>query len=717
MLRVGNPHHPSMPMFVGDGNPLRLNVLVGLSSATDSQEERLRIAEDCSLFGADSVQDVSVAGDLETFKRRLAQRASVTCGTVLAYEYTSSLRKMDRWSLSQARKALRSLLKRDCSSGYGFFTVHGVPSRRLMGRVRWDRGIPLSSRGAFLLSQIMDRHHVENPLLECFDEVLEILSEAGGTIGLGSAFRPGSIADRTDSCYEEELDLQQELYERAIAAGVQVWLEGQGHALPQQIREHADLVGARFSRAVTTALGPLPTDIALGHDHVAGAIGALEAARAGYGLVSVVTSAEHLGLPNYDKTLDALAAFRVAMHVSRLERGLPIVLDSAMTEARSARNWRAIGGLSLNPVRDGFSDCTDGQPCSICREFCPLQHPSGSSAEYGLPKNYSELDLVVNRYPLAIQRAWWACVDVLSQAGAQEVITFGSLVTGDFSFFESDGRILGASDFEFTLLVDTGNPGTVRTRTLVELRKLNQDLALRHAGMHANIVVRSTQEFVQADLGAVFSMTLRQTGRVVLGDGSRFRAKTSGEDQKVRPIDCMGYLGNLLSELIIQLDPLLCPQALTSCLYRTHLMAKTYCKALQVLCWLKGESPKHLSQAVDSCRAVSSPGSRRAELMDSARRSPDQPRLTDKKAAAHLARAVGEILAFLESLHGSGEELRTAADSLRHTQVAWLKDHGRTDDAKYAVLEERRRRIAEAVLSTKRENYDFYRRDGVPTHG
>jgi phosphomethylpyrimidine synthase len=61
-------------------------------------------------------------------------------------------------------------------------------------------------------------------------------------------------------------------------------------------------------------LGPLSTDIALGYDHINAAI-TLVMFRKYLDWVSVITPAEHIGMPRISDVDDGVSAFNIARHV------------------------------------------------------------------------------------------------------------------------------------------------------------------------------------------------------------------------------------------------------------------------------------------------------------------------------------------------------------------------------------------------------------------
>src|SRR6202789_3685662 len=75
--------------------------------------------------------------------------------------------------------------------------------------------------------------------------------------------------------------------------------------------------------------------------HVAGAIGATEAARNGAAMLCYVTPKEHVGLPKAEDVKQGCIAYKIAAHAGDLARGITGARqwDDDMSKARAALNW------------------------------------------------------------------------------------------------------------------------------------------------------------------------------------------------------------------------------------------------------------------------------------------------------------------------------------------------------------------------------------------
>ena len=139
-------------------------------------------------------------------------------------------------------------------------------------------------------------------------------------MSLGDALRPGAIVDGTDNLQLCELKVLGELVKRCRKKGVQAMVEGPGHVRIDDIAYNMHLQKKVCDGAPFYVLGPLPTDIAAGHDHIAGAIGGTIAALAGADFLCVVTPAEHLRHPSIEDIKNGTIASKIAAHCADLIR-------------------------------------------------------------------------------------------------------------------------------------------------------------------------------------------------------------------------------------------------------------------------------------------------------------------------------------------------------------------------------------------------------------
>jgi phosphomethylpyrimidine synthase len=179
-----------------------------------------------------------------------------------------------------------------------------------------------------------------------------------------------------DRAQRAEIQLNAGLARRAHDAGVQTIIEGMGgHVRADRIAAYVK----RYKKASGAPLfvaGPLPTDVAVGHDHIAGCVGASIAAGAGADYLCYITPAEHLGLPGPDEVREGLIAFRIAAHIGDSMKYGPDPRDRDLALMRSALNWEGQFCYALDPETARRKAPADG-PCTMCGDFCAIKMMKG----------------------------------------------------------------------------------------------------------------------------------------------------------------------------------------------------------------------------------------------------------------------------------------------------------------------------------------------------
>lgn len=374
-----NVNH-SFPIIKAIGKNLKTKVNANLGTSgeccsIDFEREKLDAAVRAK---TDSIMDLSTGGDLSGLRGFFLENSPVIVGAVPIYGVATELvanheplEKMD------ADRLLRSI-ERQCSEGLDYITVHcGVTLASVKKLESYERIMPCVSRGGSIHMYWMRKNRKENPLYEYYDDLLDIAYKYDVTLSLGDGFRPGTILDATDGAQLEELMILGELAKRARARNVQVMIEGPGHVPLNQITANILLQKKLCDGAPFYILGPLPTDIAAGYDHITSAIGGAIAGAAGADYLCYVTPAEHLSLPNADDVYQGVMAGRIAAHVADVAKGLPGAIDAdrRMSIARQKLDWETMINESLDPdlVKQRLQITEDREACSMCGKLCAVK--------------------------------------------------------------------------------------------------------------------------------------------------------------------------------------------------------------------------------------------------------------------------------------------------------------------------------------------------------
>lgn len=377
-----NKHHDfKRIMAIGKGVSTKINANIGSSKdhpEIGSELEKLCVAVKA---GADTVMDLSMAGDLDEIRNAIVKNCPVPLGTVPIYQAVAETVERDRNDIVDLKvDHFFKTIARQAEGGVDFMTIHcGITRRTLASLAKQERIMGVVSRGGSFTIEWMNHNNKENPMYEHFDELLAILKEHEVTLSLGDGIRPGCLVDATDQGQVEELLHLGELTQRAWDAGVQVIIEGPGHMPMDQIAANVLLQKRICHGAPFYVLGPLVTDIAPGYDHITGAIGGAIAAAAGADYLCYVTPAEHLKLPNVDDVREGVIASKIAAHAADIAKGLPGAIDKdiAMARCRSNLDWKGQIALSLDPEKARFfrdeGGSYKGSTCTMCGPYCAIK--------------------------------------------------------------------------------------------------------------------------------------------------------------------------------------------------------------------------------------------------------------------------------------------------------------------------------------------------------
>ncbi|MBF0558407.1 MAG: phosphomethylpyrimidine synthase ThiC [Nitrospirae bacterium] len=375
-----NVLHAIAPLGIGAGMSTKINANIGTSKDRISFDDEIRKLEVLIKHGADAVMDLSTGGAIRDLRTMLMKRSTVAVGTVPIYEAIVKTAESRGHIAKMDPEDLFSVIEDHAKEGVDFVTVHCGITQKAITRLREDsRILDVVSRGGAFLLEWMIYNDKENPLFEQYDRLLEMAIKYDLTLSLGDGFRPGCLADATDRSQLEELVTLGELRDRALAAGVQTIIEGPGHVPLNQVELNIKLEKEICKGAPFYVLGPLVTDIAMGYDHIAAAIGGAIAGAAGADFLCYVTPAEHIRLPDIDDVREGVIASKIAAHAADIAKGVPGALekDIAMARFRKALDWEGQMSLSLNPekVRTYRSQVPPGEKevCSMCGEFCAIR--------------------------------------------------------------------------------------------------------------------------------------------------------------------------------------------------------------------------------------------------------------------------------------------------------------------------------------------------------
>src|SRR6188474_1060198 len=298
------------PMIIGRNFLVKINANIGNSAVSSSIEEEVAKLQWATLWGADTVMDLSTGRNIHETREWIIRNSPVPIGTVPIYQ---ALEKVGGVAEDLTWELFRDTLIEQAEQGVDYFTIHaGVRLPYIPMTAKRVTGIV--SRGGSIMAKWCLAHHKESFLYERFDEISEIMKAYDIAYSLGDGLRPGSIADANDEAQFAELYTLGELTKRAWAHDVQVMIEGPGHVPMHKIKANMDKQLAACGEAPFYTLGPLTTDVAPGYDHITSAIGAAMIGWFGTAMLCYVTPKEHLGLPDRNDVKVGVITYKLAAH-------------------------------------------------------------------------------------------------------------------------------------------------------------------------------------------------------------------------------------------------------------------------------------------------------------------------------------------------------------------------------------------------------------------
>ena len=379
MVLLGNPAHTGLrPLLVGQPSRVKVNANIGTSPFQNHVPCEMRKLEAALAAGADTVMDLSIAGDLTAIRAAMLAACPAPLGTVPLYAVAQTYIDRGDDPAVMDPEILVEEIERQAEQGVDFMTVHcGLTRRGAEWAAHGARTLGIVSRGGSILARWMLRNDKENPLLTDFDRLLGIARAHNVTLSLGDGLRPGAGADAGDAAQWEEVITLGRLARRALEEGVQCMIEGPGHVCMAEVEAQITGIKKLTHGAPLYVLGPLVTDIAPGWDHIAGAIGGALAVRAGADFLCYLTPAEHLTLPSEADVRAGVMASRVAAQAGENALGRPAAraAEAAMGRARKSLDWDAMRRVALDPAEmdERRKPHRHEDACAMCGNFCAVK--------------------------------------------------------------------------------------------------------------------------------------------------------------------------------------------------------------------------------------------------------------------------------------------------------------------------------------------------------
>ncbi|MCE8426979.1 MAG: phosphomethylpyrimidine synthase ThiC [Candidatus Methanoperedens sp.] len=352
---------------IGKGLRTKVNVNLGTSSLKIDPDEEKKKACIAEKYGADTISDLSMGGDISSIRRKILENTTLPITTVPIYQTAAEIGLEN-----MANDDIIQNIKDQAKEGISSFVFHCIDINTLLALKKNSRILGVVSKGGSITSAYMIINRCENPFIENFDEILQILKKHDIVLSLGNTMRSGCIHDMRDDAQIGEIRKNMALARRANEEGVQVIIEGVGgHVRADRIAEYV-----RFHKSLSDfplfVAGPLPIDVAAGYDHIAGCVGASIASGAGADYLCYITPSEHLGLPGPEQVREGLIAFKIAAHIGdSMKFGLD-EMDRLLAKERAELDWEGQMKYAIDSERARELAPSEG-PCTMCGDFCAIK--------------------------------------------------------------------------------------------------------------------------------------------------------------------------------------------------------------------------------------------------------------------------------------------------------------------------------------------------------
>lgn len=359
---------------VGIGGELRAKFacIVGTSTQEADVDAVIRKAKIAIQHGASVIHNGSSGGDVSEIQKRLLDAVDVPTAVCHPVGVMADACYRKRRFVDLTEGEFIDQFKRDVEQGVEVILLPLGITRKLVGKLKNTKRImPCCSKSGSIMAAWIAHNERENPYHLHFDEILEMAKDNNTTLSVVGAFRSGCIHDALDDVQYEELKNIKEYVDRAKEAGVRIKAGSGGH-LP------ADKIGPFFRyqknllKVPIISFGPQVSDISVGYDHISAAMGQIIALMSGADVIFSMTPAEHLSMPDEEQTRQGCITAKIVCHSADIARGKDLDLDSALSEAREAMNWKGQVKFALDEpvVRKLELSDANRNACSVCGDFC-----------------------------------------------------------------------------------------------------------------------------------------------------------------------------------------------------------------------------------------------------------------------------------------------------------------------------------------------------------
>lgn len=341
---------------IGNNCKTLVSVLTGATSGKDVVNQLKKIEKISyldSIYQPDIISDLSLENSKSfLYKNIIENFPDYIVSTLPIYQCKINNRLVDH-------EELLAITQEQIEEGVSFITIHPTANYGIM-QMAQKRYVPWTSRGgAIVMNDISQRGFImDNVYVRILDDIIKIAKKYKTVISIGASFRSANIFDSMDECQIEEFTLQKFIADYIYERGVEVIIEGPGHSSPKKLQDVA-----KYYQQIgypIMPLGPIPTDTAIGEDHISSAIGATILGMLNcVDIVTSVTREEHTGkIPSIESSIEAIKASKIAAHIIDLNKLEDYSNDKIIVQHRADHQTCIYGKKSSG--------------CSRCAHVCPL---------------------------------------------------------------------------------------------------------------------------------------------------------------------------------------------------------------------------------------------------------------------------------------------------------------------------------------------------------
>lgn len=356
MKKLANLKYKNGIIKVGKDHKTIVSVLTGCTSQKDISTQIKKLDAIMNLeefYQPEIISDLSLYSSKNQLYKEIIKNFDNTVVSTLPIYQTEVL------NYSISKKNLLDIVHEQVESGVGIITIHPTPTLNLI-ELSKSRYVPITSRGgAMVVKDLLARKPFENIYIEILDDIINICRKHTVTISIGASFRSANIFDSLDECQIEEFKIQKKIGDYISNRGVDVIIEGPGHSSMSNLKKISGYYNDMNFPIMP--LGPIPTDISIGQDHISSSIGASILGMLGcVDIITSVTREEHTGkIPSTQSSIEAIKAAKIAAHIINIDKVDDVSYDKKIVENRM-KNQTCI-----------YEKNTSG--CSRCAHVCPLK--------------------------------------------------------------------------------------------------------------------------------------------------------------------------------------------------------------------------------------------------------------------------------------------------------------------------------------------------------